>query len=84
MTANKKWFVYILECGDGSFYCGITNDLNKRMKAHADGKGSKYVKRKGFRALLKTKECINRSDASKAECYIKTLQKWDKLRWFDN
>ncbi|MDH3353217.1 MAG: GIY-YIG nuclease family protein [Nanoarchaeota archaeon] len=79
---EKIWFVYILECQDGSFYTGVTNDIDKRMKAHAEGKGSKYVQRKGFRKLLRTKECIDRSDAQKAECQIKKLQKYDKLDWF--
>ena len=81
---EKPWFVYLLECCDGSFYCGITNDLDKRMKAHISGKGSKYVARKGFKQLLKCKECKNRSDASKAECHIKTLQKYEKLDWFSS
>ena len=81
---EKPWFVYLLECCDGSFYCGITNDLDKRMKAHISGKGSKYVARKGFKQFLKCKECKNRSDASKAECHIKTLQKYEKLDWFSS
>ena len=81
---EKHWFVYLLECSDGSFYCGITNDLDKRMQTHIDGKGSKYVARKGFKKLLKTKQCKNRSDASKAECHIKTLKKFEKLDWFNN
>lgn len=41
------WIVYILECTDGSLYTGITNDLERRMKAHATGKGAKYTKRRG-------------------------------------
>ncbi len=79
----KKWYVYILECGDGSFYCGVTNDVDARMKAHAEGKGSKYVYRKGFKKLLKAKSCESRSDACKCECAIKQLPRGEKLRWFD-
>lgn len=78
----KPWFVYILECKDGSFYTGTTNDLEKRMTAHAKGKGSKYVAHKGFKQLLRTKECKDKSDACKAEYQIKSLGKWDKLDWF--
>ena len=81
---NKPWFVYLLECSDGSFYCGVTNDVDKRMESHEKGTGSKYVKRKGFKKLLKTRECLNRSDAQKAEAHIKTLYKWDKLDWFNS
>lgn len=81
---EKSWFVYILECQDGSFYTGVTNDLDKRMEIHVEGKGSKYVRSKRFKKLLKTKRCKSRSDAQKAECYIKTLQKYDKLDWFSH
>ncbi len=80
---DKQWFVYILECQDGSFYTGTTNDIEKRMEAHSDGKGSKYVRQKGFRKLLRIKKCESRSDACKTECYIKTLPKFEKLSWFD-
>ena len=79
---KKSWFVYILECHDGSFYTGVTNDVDKRMKIHAEGKGSKYVRLKRFRKLLRARECVSRSDAQKAECEIKRLDKWDKLDWF--
>jgi putative endonuclease len=80
---EKPWFVYILECQDGSFYTGVTNDIEKRMKVHAEGKGSKYVRHKKFKCLLRSKECKSRSDAQKAEYHIKTLQKYDKLDWFN-
>ena len=53
---DKIWCVYILECMDGSLYTGVTNDVEKRMMAHSNGNGSKYVKRKGFGRLLKVKE----------------------------
>jgi putative endonuclease len=88
MIKNKKeekdWYVYILECCDGSFYTGVTNDIDSRMIAHANGNGSKYVARKGFKELLKTKKCENKSDACKCEYYIKQLSKYDKLDWFRN
>ncbi len=80
---EKQWFVYVLECQDGSFYTGVTNDLDKRMKAHANGKGSKYVMKKGFKCLLRSKECKDRSDAQKAEYQIKQLSRNEKLDWFN-
>ena len=79
---QKRWFVYILECQDGSFYTGVTNDIDKRMKTHAEGKGSKYVKAKGFKKLLASKEGLTKSDAHKSEYQIKQLPKWEKLDWF--
>ncbi|MCK5449848.1 GIY-YIG nuclease family protein [Candidatus Pacearchaeota archaeon] len=81
---NKSWFVYILECQDGSFYTGITTDIEKRMKIHAEGKGSKYVRNKHLKKLLKTKKCLSRSEAQKAEYQIKKLDKRDKLNWFNS
>ncbi len=79
---KKQWYVYILECEDGSFYTGVTNDVDKRMKAHADGKGSKYVYNKGFRKLLFAKPCKDKSDALKCEYKIKNLPRNQKLDWF--
>lgn len=80
----KKWFVYLLECDDESFYTGITNDLDKRMKAHQAGRGSKYVYSKGFRQLLRSRPCKDKSEASKFEYEIKRLSKNNKLNWFDS
>lgn len=79
----KTWFVYILECNDGSFYTGISNDVERRMKMHANGKGSKYVFKKGFKRLLFTKPCENRSHATKVENKIKKLSRDKKLEWFN-
>ncbi len=79
---EKIWFVYILECEDGSYYTGVSNDVDKRMKAHAEGKGSKYVYKKGFRKLLFARQCKNKSDACKKECQIKKLSRNQKLDWF--
>lgn len=77
------WFVYILQCKNNSLYTGVTNDLDKRMKTHESGKGSKYVKAKGFKQLLKFKEYKNRSEAQKAEYQIKQLpSQLLKLNWF--
>jgi len=80
---KKQWFVYILECGDGSYYTGITIDLDARMKAHAEGKGSKYVYKKGFKQLLFAKPCKDKSDACKQEYRIKKLPRNRKLDWFN-
>ena len=76
------WFVYILECLDGSYYIGVTNDLDHRMMLHATGKGSKYVASRGFKELLASKECSSKSEACKAEYLIKKLKRGEKLGWF--
>ncbi len=80
---KKQWYVYILECQDGSFYTGVTKDIDARMKAHATGKGSKYVYKKGFKKLLRTKQCKDKSDACKCEYAIKQLSRNRKFDWFN-
>lgn len=79
---KTKWYVYILQCKNNSLYTGVTNNLTKRMKTHESGKGSKYVKAKGFKQLLNFKKCIDKSDAHKTEYQIKQLPKSEKLSWF--
>lgn len=78
---EKSWFVYILECLDGSFYTGITNDLEKRMTAHKNGTGSKYVRAKGFKQLISSKKYLTKSEALKVEYKIKKLSKNEKLKF---
>lgn len=79
---EKKWCVYILQCCDGSYYTGVTNDVEKRMKTHKSGKGSKYVRLRGFDHLIATKICKDKSDACKAEYWIKQMPKSEKLSAF--
>ena len=41
---NDRWVVYLLRCSDDSLYCGVTNDLEKRIAAHNSGSGAKYTR----------------------------------------
>lgn len=77
------WFVYILECMDGTYYTGITRDLTRRVKEHREGVGAKYTKSKGARGLLWCMPCANRSMASKHEAKIKAMTKADKKKLID-
>lgn len=81
MKITKPWFVYILECENGSYYTGVTNDIDNRMKVHASGKGSKYVAKNGFSQLVIKKECENKSEACKLEYKIKQLPRNEKLNF---
>ncbi|MDH4129664.1 MAG: GIY-YIG nuclease family protein, partial [Spirochaetota bacterium] len=40
----NDWYVYLLECSDGSLYCGCTNDIKRRVEEHSNGNGSKYTR----------------------------------------
>ena len=74
------WYVYILECSDGTLYTGITTDLNKRLKTHNNGKGSKYCKTRLPVVLKASFEVADRSSASKEEYRIKQLSRKEKLK----
>lgn len=74
-----KWYVYIVECSDGTLYTGTSNDVNKRVLTHNKGKGAKYT-RVRLPVLLKgTWECENRSEACKLESKMKKLSKKEKI-----
>lgn len=75
-----KWFVYLLECSDGSIYCGITNNIDKRLKAHNNGVGAKYTRHRLPVRLIKYFEASSKSDALKLEYKIKRLTREQKLK----
>ena len=70
MTA---WYVYLLECRDGSIYTGIATDVERRYAEHAAGKGARYTRSRPPLRLLARFEYPDRSTASRAEYAIKQL-----------
>lgn len=77
---EKAWYLYILKCGDGTLYTGITTDVGKRLTAHRAGKGAKYTRGRGPLELLYQEECGPHSDALKRELEIKALPREEKLK----
>ena len=71
-------FVYILRCADGSFYTGITTDLNRRCKHHNAGTASRYTRSRRPTRLIYQETHANRSQASKREAAIKALSRRQK------
>ena len=67
------WFLYLIECADGSIYTGITVDVAARYAAHASGKGARYTRSHPPRRLLLSIEYPDRSAATKAEYAVKLL-----------
>jgi putative endonuclease len=67
------WFVYLIECQDGSLYTGVAVDVDKRYAEHAAGKGARYTRSHPPRHLLARFEHPDRSSALKAEYAIKQL-----------
>ena len=74
------WRVYIIECSDGSLYTGITNDLDRRITAHNDGRGAKYTKSRRPVRLRYSEPAADRKNASQREYAIKSLRKTEKMR----
>lgn len=83
VTKQKSggWFVYMLHCGDGSLYTGITTDLQRRLDEHNDGKwGARYTRVRRPVALLWFEDHESRSTAATREAEIKKLDRDDKIR----
>jgi putative endonuclease len=76
---NKRWYIYILKMADDSLYTGVTVDLKKRLKSHASGKGSKYVRSKLPIKEIYMGEAMTKIDAMKKEYAIKQLPKDKKI-----
>lgn len=72
-------YVYILECSDNSLYTGWTNNLERRIKAHSNGKGAKYTKARLPVKLVYFEEYEDKIDAMKREYAIKQLKRKEKL-----
>ena len=80
-----NYFVYILECADGTYYTGVTNDLDKRIHAHNnEPTGAKYTKARRPVALKYSEPAADRSEAQKRECAIKKLSRLEKNKLFTN
>ena len=75
---ENTWKLYILRCGDGSLYTGITVDVEKRLAAHRSGKGAKYTRGRGPLELVYTEDCGDHSTALRREWEIKALSKEEK------
>lgn len=78
------FYVYILRCADSSFYCGYTNDVEKRLKKHKSGKGAKYTRSRLPLELVFVEKYDNKSDALKRECEIKRLTRIQKEKLVKN
>lgn len=73
------WFVYLVRVQkSNALYCGITNNLESRIKAHRNGKGAKYLRGKGEITLEWFMAADDRSHASKLEVMVKRLSKREK------
>lgn len=75
----KQWCVYILRCGDGTLYTGMTDDFPRRLEQHRSGKGAKYTRGRAPLEPVYREDCASRPEALKREYAIKQLPREKKL-----
>lgn len=73
------WVVYIVKCSDGTYYTGISNNVEARVGKHNTGKGAKYTRSRRPVELVWSEPAKDRSAASKRECTIKKMKRSDKI-----
>lgn len=73
------WWVYLVRCADDTLYCGITNDLERRLAAHNSGRGAKYTRPRRPVELVYQEPCPDRSAALRREAALKCLPRAQKL-----
>ena len=79
------WYVYMVRCSDGTLYTGVTNDLQKRIKAHNSGKdGARYTRPRRPVKLVYSEEAETKSAAAKLEYKIKKMTREKKMKLVSN
>ena len=82
---NSSWYIYIVECCDGSFYTGITTDIDRRVLEHNFSfKAAKYTRSRRPVRLVYKASASNRSEASKREYQIKKMKRKNKQTLINN
>ena len=77
-----KWYVYILRCADDTLYTGITNNLDRRLKAHNAGTASKYTRVRRPVDMVYREEVETKGDALRRELQIKSMSRSQKQALF--
>lgn len=77
---GTRWILYLLRCRDGTFYTGITTDLDRRLTQHQEGAASRYTRGRGPVRIVYRESCANRSEALRRECAVKALSRGRKER----
>jgi putative endonuclease len=78
-AAAERWFVYLVECGDGSLYCGVAKDVDARVFVHNEGKGAKYTRARLPVRLVATSRAMGKQDAYRLEHRVKRAKRDRKL-----
>ena len=79
-----NYYAYIVECADGTYYCGFTNDLEKRINTHNKGKGAKYTRPRLPVVLVYFEEFDSKEEAMSREWHLKQLSHAQKKKLSEN
>lgn len=79
-SEGRNSYVYILRCGDGTYYTGWTNDPSRRMQTHNQGRGAKYTRGRLPVELVYQERCADKGEALRRERAIKRLSRSQKER----
>lgn len=83
METKDKHFFYVLECSDKSYYAGYTNDLEKRIRVHNEGKGAKYTRAKLPVHCIYYETYKTKRKAMQMEYWFKQLNRKEKERYIE-
>jgi len=72
------WSLYILRCRDGSFYTGVTTDIDRRFREHEEGRASRFTRTRRPVVLVYQEKCGSRSQALLRECAVKSMDRRGK------
>lgn len=78
------WYVYLLSCADGTLYCGITTDLERRLAQHNNGTAAKYTRARTPVSLVTAVEVKDKSEALKLEINVKKRQRRHKVSYLNS
>jgi predicted GIY-YIG superfamily endonuclease len=74
------WWLYIVRCGDGTLYTGVSTDVARRLEEHRAGEGARYTRGRGPLALVYRERCAGHGDALRRELAVKRLSRAAKER----
>ena len=77
---RERWFCYVLECADGTFYTGITTSIERRLAMHKRGRASRYTRGRLPVRLVYAAPYGDRSSASRREVEVKKMPRAKKRR----
>ena len=82
ISRAAPWVLYLLECENGTYYAGITTDLERRFAEHVFGIGARYTRANPPARVVAVKEFPDRASASRAEAKLKKLPRGEKPGYF--